>query len=66
MAEHGIGKKVADCICVFGLHHLNAFPIDTHVKQILATHYEDGFPFDRYEGYAAVMQQYMFYYDLVN
>lgn len=66
MAEHGIGKKVADCICVFGLHHLNAFPIDTHVKQILAAHYEDGFPFDRYEGYAAVMQQYMFYYDLVN
>lgn len=66
MAEHGIGKKVADCICVFGLHHLDAFPIDTHVKQILATHYKDGFPFHRYEGYAAIMQQYMFYHDLLN
>ena len=64
MAEHGIGKKVADCICVFGLHQLDAFPIDTHVKQILAAHYVDGFPFERYKGYAAVMQQYMFYYDL--
>ena len=64
MAEHGIGKKVADCICVFGLHHLDAFPIDTHVKQILAAHYEAGFPFERYKGYVAVMQQYMFYYDL--
>ena len=66
MAEHGIGKKVADCICVFGLHQLDAFPIDTHVKQILAAHYEYGFPFERYKGYAAVMQQYMFYYDLEN
>ena len=66
MAEHGIGKKVADCICVFGLHHLDAFPIDTHVKQILAAHYKDGFPFHRYEGYAAIMQQYMFYHDLLN
>ena len=66
MAEHGIGKKVADCICVFGLHHLDAFPIDTHVKQILAAHYKDGFPFEKYEGYAAIMQQYMFYHDLLN
>ena len=66
MAEHGIGKKVADCICVFGLHHLDAFPIDTHVKQILAAHYKDGFPFHRYKGYAAIMQQYMFYHDLLN
>lgn len=66
MKELGIGKKVADCICVFGLHQLDAFPIDTHVKQILAAHYEDGFPFERYKGYSAVMQQYMFYYDLNN
>lgn len=64
MKEHGIGKKVADCICVFGLHLLEAFPIDTHVKQILAEHYKDGFPFERYKGYEAVIQQYMFYYDL--
>ena len=64
MKQHGIGKKVADCICVFGLHKREAFPIDTHVRQILAEHYKDGFPFEKYQEYAAVMQQYMFYYDL--
>lgn len=64
LQKKGIGKKVADCICVFGLHHLNAFPIDTHVKRLLSEHYPSGFPFERYKGCAAVMQQYMFYYEI--
>lgn len=64
LKRHGIGKKVADCICVFGLHHLDAFPIDTHIKRILKEHYPDGFPFEKYHGYAAVMQQYMFFYEI--
>lgn len=64
MRRKGIGKKVADCIAVFGLHHLDAFPIDTHVKRILREHYPEGFPFEKYRGFAAVMQQYMFYYEI--
>ena len=62
--QYGIGKKVADCICLFGLHHVDAFPIDTHVKKILEQHYPQGFPFERYKGYAGILQQYMFYYNL--
>lgn len=31
----GIGYKIADCIALFGLGRLDAFPIDTHVKQYL-------------------------------
>ena len=61
LAIKGIGKKVANCICLFGLHHIDAFPIDTHVKQILAAHYPDGFDFERYKGVAGIVQQYMFY-----
>lgn len=57
----GIGIKVAECICLFGLHHIEAFPIDTHVKHILEEHYPNGFPFERYEGFAGVLQQYGFY-----
>ncbi len=62
--RNGIGPKVANCICLFGLHHVEAFPIDTHVKQILEKHYPDGFPFDRYEGVAGIVQQYMFYHKI--
>lgn len=64
LKEYGIGKKVADCICLFALHHVDAFPIDTHMKQILNAFYPEGFPFSRYEGYAGILQQYMFYYKL--
>lgn len=60
----GVGKKVADCICLFGLYQLDAFPGDTHINAILDSHYQEGFPFQRYAGYAGVLQQYMFYYDL--
>jgi N-glycosylase/DNA lyase len=35
MKYNGIGAKIADCVCLFGLGHLNAFPIDTHVRQYL-------------------------------
>lgn len=31
----GIGRKIADCIALFGLGRFDAFPIDTHVKQYL-------------------------------
>lgn len=62
--QYGIGKKVADCICLFGLYHIEAFPVDTHVKKILKAHYPEGFPHEKYKGYAGILQQYMFYHDL--
>jgi N-glycosylase/DNA lyase len=62
----GIGPKVANCICLFGLHHIEAFPIDTHVKQLLEKYYPDGFPYKYYEGMAGIIQQYLFYYELKN
>lgn len=76
---YGIGTKVANCICLFGLHHVEAFPVDTWIEQILLAHYYkkkyDTLPknrlyqaiiednFGRYKGYAGVMQQYLFYYE---
>ena len=62
--QYGIGNKVADCIYLFGLHHIDAFPVDTHVKKIMENHYQNGFPFEKYNGFAGAIQQYMFYYDL--
>ena len=60
----GVGIKVADCVCLFALHHIQAFPIDTHIKEILKVHYPEGFPFEKYKGYAGILQQYAFFYDL--
>ncbi len=64
MEHKGIGKKVANCICLFGLHHIDAFPIDTHIQKILDVHYPDGFNYIQYKGIAGIVQQYMFYYEL--
>lgn len=60
----GVGDKVAACICLFSLHHLDAFPVDTHIARVMKERYPKGFPFEAYPGYAGVLQQYIFYYDL--
>lgn len=60
----GIGGKVADCICLFALHQMDAFPVDTHIEKVLDNVYGGVFPFEKYKGCAGVMQQYIFYYDL--
>lgn len=62
----GVGEKVADCICLFALHKLDAFPRDTHINKVLSERYPKGFPFEKYQGTAGVLQQYIFYYDLKN
>lgn len=61
---YGVGNKVADCILLFGLHRMDAFPSDTHIRRILETHYPQGFPRARYAGMLGAVQQYLFYYDL--
>jgi len=61
----GVGIKVAECVCLFALHHIDAFPIDTHIRQMLDEHYPDGFPMERYQGFAGVIQQYAFFYELI-
>lgn len=61
---YGIGPKVADCIALFGLHRIDRFPVDTHIRKVLATHYPQGFPLERYRGCLGILQQYMFYADL--
>ena len=59
----GIGPKVANCICLYGLGHKEAFPRDVWIKRIEAEHFGGHFPEGDYPGYAGVLQQYIFFYE---
>lgn len=43
LAFPGVGLKVADCVLLFSLDKLEAFPIDVWVKRILLRHYTECF-----------------------
>lgn len=58
----GIGKKVAACFLLFGLHRMDAFPIDVWMKRILENEYPCGYPMAEYSPYNGLFQQYMFAY----
>ncbi len=58
----GVGRKVADCVLLYGLGHTDAFPVDVWIKRALATVYPEGFDYLRYGENAGVIQQYIFFY----
>ena len=67
----GVGKKVADCICLFGLNKKEAFPVDVWINRILTEHYlsslEEGKKIDDcievyFRGNKGLKQQYLFHY----
>lgn len=61
-ALYGVGSKVANCILLFGLRHLDGFPEDLWIKKVLDKHYAGKFNSNHYDGYKGIIQQYMFYY----
>lgn len=60
---YGVGEKVANCVALFGYHRIGAFPVDVWIDRIQKEHYNGHFPVEKYEGFAGVMQQYLFYYE---
>ncbi len=59
---HGVGVKVATCVSLYGLQHIEAFPVDVWIRRILSEVYGDSFDTAPYRDYAGILQQYMFYY----
>ena len=55
----GVGAKTADCVALFGLGFLDAFPVDTHILETLKSLYLD----QLYAGYAS---QFLFIEGLVH
>ncbi|MCL2391672.1 MAG: DNA-3-methyladenine glycosylase 2 family protein [Oscillospiraceae bacterium] len=61
-ALHGVGDKVADCVLLFGLNKLDAFPIDVWMKRAMSEHYGKRFDPSIFSPYAGIAQQYIFHY----
>jgi len=59
---NGVGDKVADCVMLFGLHMLDAFPLDVWMKRAVVQHYGPNFDPGIFDPYAGIAQQYIFHY----
>lgn len=61
---YGVGDKVANCYCLFGLHQLDAFPIDVWVQKIIDREFKGSTEFlNHFKGYEGLLQQCMFYHE---
>jgi N-glycosylase/DNA lyase len=57
----GVGDKVANCICLFAYHRIARAPKDVWINRVIEEEYSGIDPFPKYDKYAGIMQQYMFY-----
>lgn len=72
MGIKGVGRKVADCVLLFGLGRRDAFPVDVWIKRGLEQHYFDGhetkvralheFAASQFACDAGYAQNYLFYF----
>ena len=68
----GVGPKVADCVCLFSLGHLEAVPLDTWIRTAIDEHYPEcdrgGYEEtsrairERFGPYAGYAQTYVFHH----
>lgn len=58
----GIGEKVANCVALFGLGHMEGFPVDVWIGRALKEHFPPDFDPKSLGEYAGLAQQYIFFY----
>lgn len=61
MQIKGVGPKVADCVLLFSLEHLDAFPKDVWIKRATEALFGGELP-ECARPYAGIAQQYIFFY----
>jgi N-glycosylase/DNA lyase len=59
---HGVGKKVANCVCLFGFGRTSLVPVDVWIARAIDERCDGCDPFAQYGADAGIMQQYVFYY----
>ena len=57
----GVGVKVADCTLLFGMHRVEAFPVDVWMKRAMEKLFP-GMSANDFGEYAGIAQQYIFHY----
>ena len=57
----GVGVKVADCTLLFGMHRIEAFPVDVWMKRAMEKLFP-GMTAAEFGEYAGIAQQYIFHY----
>ena len=60
-AVRGVGKKVAECVCLFGYGRLRRVPVDVWIDRAIREECGGCDPFRLYGEDAGVIQQYVFY-----
>lgn len=58
---HGVGKKVANCICLFGYARHALVPVDVWIARAIETECCGVDPFEQFGEYAGIIQQYVFF-----
>ena len=57
----GVGKKVAECVLLFGMYRTEAFPVDVWIKRVMEEYYPGGIP-ECAQLHCGIAQQYLFHY----
>lgn len=57
----GVGKKVAQCVLLFGFGRVECIPMDVWMKRVMAECYPKGFP-NYLKPYGGIAQQTLFHY----
>ena len=65
MKIKGVGPKVADCVLLYGMHNLAAFPMDIWMKKVMETFFKGKEP-EVFGKHAGIAQQYLYHYTRTN
>ena len=62
MQLDGVGKKVANCVCLFGYGRVGRVPVDVWIERLIREEFGGEDPFPQFGQEAGIVQQYLFYY----
>lgn len=60
---YGVGKKVANCVALFGYGRMGCVPVDVWISRAIEKECKGSDPFHLFGENAGIIQQYVFYYE---